>query len=110
MFDTLNKQVRDKVHFAILNGDWLYEQRRDYPPKSWLHQVGLNSMKEAPKIVQKSPSIVGVWENYKVYLERGRNLSEWHRHVPSFYTADDHELVNDIYGCLLYTSPSPRDS
>ncbi|MCH2602319.1 MAG: alkaline phosphatase D family protein [Pedosphaera sp.] len=98
VFDTLNKQVRDQVHFAILNGDWLYEQRRDYPPKSWLHQVGLNSMKEAPKIVQKSPSIVGVWENYKVYLERGRNLSEWHRHVPSFYTADDHELVNDIYG------------
>ncbi|MEC7394798.1 MAG: alkaline phosphatase D family protein, partial [Verrucomicrobiota bacterium] len=43
-------------------------------------------------------SIVGVWENYKVFLERGKNLSEWHRHVPSFYTADDHELLNDIYG------------
>ena len=28
VFDTLNKQVRDKVHFAILNGDWLYERSR----------------------------------------------------------------------------------
>jgi hypothetical protein len=55
-------------------------------------------MKEAPHTVQKAPSIVGVWENYKVFLERGKNLSEWHRHVPSFYTADDHELLNDIYG------------
>ena len=98
VFDTLNTKVRDEVHFAILNGDWLYEQRRDYPPKSWLHQVGLDSMKEAPRVVRKAPSIVGVWENYKVFLERGKNLSEWHRHVPSFYTADDHELLNDIYG------------
>ena len=98
VFDTLNQQVRDEVHFAILNGDWLYEQRRDYSPHSWLHQVGLDSMKEAPHVVQKAPSIVGVWENYKVFLERGKNLSEWHRHIPSFYTADDHELLNDIYG------------
>ena len=98
VFDTLNERVRDEVHFAILNGDWLYEQRRDYSPKSWLHQVGLNSMKDAPHVVQKAPSSVGVWENYKVFLERGKNLSEWHRHVPSFYTADDHELLNDIYG------------
>ena len=29
VFDTLNAQVRDKVNFAILNGDWLYENRRD---------------------------------------------------------------------------------
>ena len=98
VFDTLNAKVRDEVHFAILNGDWLYEQRRDYPPESWLHQVGLDSMEEAPRVVRKAPSIVGVWENYKVFLERGKNLSEWHRHVPSFYTADDHELLNDIYG------------
>lgn len=98
VFDTLNAQVRDKVNFAILNGDWLYENRRDYPASEWLHQVGLGSLGQAPDIVQKTPTVVGVWENYKTYLERGRNLSEWHRHVPSFYTADDHELLNDIYG------------
>lgn len=98
VFDTLNKHVRDKIHFAILNGDWLYEVERDYPPKSWLHQVGIDSMEEAPDIVKQAPTIVGVWENYKNVLHRGRNLSEWHRHMPSFYTADDHELINDIYG------------
>ena len=98
VFKTLNAKVRDNINFAILNGDWLYEQRRDYPPKDWLGQVGLTSLNNAPRIVQKAPTIVGVWENYKTYLARGRNLSEWHRHVPSFYTADDHELINDIYG------------
>ncbi len=98
VFDTLNAQVRDKINFAILNSDWLYENRRDYPASEWLHQVGLDSLGQAPDIVQKTPTVVGVWENYKTYLERGHNLSEWHRHVPSFYTADDHELLNDIYG------------
>ena len=98
VFDTLNRQVRDEIHFAILNGDWLYEDQRAYPASEWLHQVGIDSLGQAPDIVQKAPTVVGVWENYKIYLERGRNLSEWHRHVPSFYTADDHELLNDIYG------------
>ena len=98
VYDILNSEWREKVHFAILNGDWLYEDRREYEAESWLHQVGLDSMDQAPRVVQKAPSIVGVWENYKIYLERGRNLSEWHRHVPTFYTADDHELLNDIYG------------
>ena len=98
VFDTLNKKVRDQVHFAILNGDWLYEFQRDYPPQSWAYQAGLPGLEAAPSIVKQAPTIVGVWENYKAYLHRARNLSEWHRHVPSFYTADDHELVNDIYG------------
>ncbi len=98
VYDILNDEWREKVHFAILNGDWLYEDRREYTAKSWLHQVELDHMDDAPRVVQKAPSIAGVWENYKIYLERGRNLSAWHRHVPTFYTADDHELLNDIYG------------
>ena len=98
VYDILNEKVRDSIHFAILNGDWLYEDQREYPAREWLHQVGLDAMEDAPRLVQLSPPIAGVWENYKIYLERGRNLSEWHRHVPSFYTADDHELLNDIYG------------
>jgi len=97
VFDTLNAQVRDKVNFAIQNGDWLYETRRDYPPQEWLHQVGL-SKANAPRIVRHAPTVVGVWQNYKDLMHRGRNLSEWHRHVPSYFTADDHELINDIYG------------
>ncbi len=97
VYDTLNDQVRETIDFAILNGDWLYEDRREYLAKDWLHQVGLNA-DQTPNIVDKAPTIVGVWENYKIFMERGRNLSEWHRHVPTFYTADDHELLNDIYG------------
>jgi len=97
VFDTLNREVRDTIDFAILNGDWLYEDRREYTLPEWRHQVGIEPA-DTPAIVRKIPSIVGVWENYKIYWERGRNLSEWHRHVPTFYTADDHELLNDIYG------------
>ncbi len=97
IFDTLNAKVRDQVHFAILNGDWLYETRRDYPPGEWLHQVGLAGT-DAPRLVRHAPTVVGVWQNYKDLLHRGRNLAEWHRHMPTYFTADDHELINDIYG------------
>ena len=97
VFDILNKQVSDSVHFAILNGDWLYEESRDFPAKDWLGQVGLNA-DQMPEIVKMAPTITGVWENYKTYLDRGRNLSKWHRNVPTFYTYDDHETLNDIYG------------
>lgn len=96
-FTTLNKQVRDKVLFAIQNGDWLYEYRREYPASAWAQQVGIGP-NEVPRTVQLAPTIAGVWENYKNYLSRGRNLSEWHRHVPVFYTYDDHETLNDMYG------------
>lgn len=97
VYDILNAEWRDKVHFAILNGDWLYEDRREYQAEQWNHQVGITPDLQ-PRIVKQAPTITGVWENYKIYLERGRNLSEWHRHIPTFYTADDHELLNDIYG------------
>jgi alkaline phosphatase D len=97
IFDTLNAKVREKINFAILNGDWLYETRRDYPLQEWLHQVGLAG-KDTPRIVRHAPTVVGVWQNYKDLLHRGRNLAEWHRHMPTYFTADDHELINDIYG------------
>ncbi len=97
VYDTLNEQVKDTIQFAILNGDWLYEQEREYPADKWLKQVGLEP-NQKPRVVDLAPTITGVWENYKTFLSRGRNLSEWHRHVPSFYTYDDHEALNDIYG------------
>ncbi len=97
VFDTLNAKVRDQVNFAILNGDWLYETRRDYPPQEWLHQVGLEP--KLHRIVRHAPTVVGVWQNYKDLLHRGRNLSGVApSHVPTYFTADDHELINDIYG------------
>ena len=97
IYDTLNDQVADKVHFAILNGDWLYEEDRDYPVEAWMNQTRLGP-DEKPEIVELAPTVVGVWENYKTYMSRGRNLMEWHSKVPSFFTFDDHELINDTYG------------
>ena len=88
---------RARIDFAILNGDWLYEEERAYPPEDWLRQVGLPPDR-APKVVDLMPNIVGVWENYKLYLDRGEHLGDWHRGVPSYFTFDDHEIVNDVYG------------
>jgi phosphodiesterase/alkaline phosphatase D-like protein len=91
----LARGVPERVRFAILNGDWLYEDRRDHPVEAWLRETG----EPAPRVVALAPSIVGVWENYKTYLSRGEALAEWHRSVPSFFTADDHEILNDVVGC-----------
>ena len=94
-YEHLNKDWAGKVHFHIMNGDWLYEELRTYPPEAWRLVQGLA---EFPLAVQVMPTIVGVWENYKLYLSRGKALSDWHRNVPSYFTFDDHELVNDIWG------------
>ncbi len=96
----LRELIRDdekhKVDFAILNGDWLYEADRDYPVDAWRGQVGSDAA-QTPREVSLMPYVVGVWENYKTYLSRGVPLSAWHRHVPSYYTYDDHEVLNDVY-------------
>ena len=94
-YEHLNHDWADKVHFHIMNGDWLYEELRVYPPEAWRLVQGLSKF---PLIVDVMPTIVGVWENYKLYLSRGVELAKWHRHVPSYFTFDDHELVNDIWG------------
>ncbi len=97
VYEHLNRDWADKVHFHIMNGDWLYEELRTYPPEAWRLVQGLE-LEQIPATVRVMPTIVGVWENYKLYLSRGHALSRWHRHVPSYFTFDDHELVNDIWG------------
>ena len=96
-YQTMNRLIADKVDFAVMNGDWLYEELRDTPPATWIsaNRVPDNQI---PREVQVMPTIVGVWENYKLYLSRGVPLAQWHRNVPSYFTYDDHELVNDIWG------------
>lgn len=96
-FRTMIDRVAGDLNFAILNGDWLYEEVRDYTPEQWQAQVG-SAAGQSPAVVQVAPTIVGVWENYKLYLSRGKNLAEWHRRVPSLFTFDDHELLNDVWG------------
>ena len=96
-YTTMLRDIRDKIDFAILNGDWLYEEQRAYPPADWLKANNI-TIEQAPRTMRIAPSIVGVWENYKTYLGRPKNLAQWHRNVPSFFTFDDHEIVNDVYG------------
>jgi phosphodiesterase/alkaline phosphatase D-like protein len=96
-FKTMLAHLRDQIHFAILNGDWLYEDKREHSVEEWLKQVGIPA-KDAPDIVRKAPTIAGVWENYKQYLSASKNLSDWHRNIPSFFTFDDHEILNDVWG------------
>ncbi len=94
-YEVLNRDWMDKVHFHIMNGDWLYEELRTYPPEAWRLTQGV---KDYPLAVKIMPTVVGVWENYKLYLSRGVELAKWHRNMPSYFTFDDHELVNDIWG------------
>ena len=55
-YTTMLKEIRDKVDFAILNGDWLYEEQREYPYNQWLKQVGISDA-EAPHDVKIVPTI-----------------------------------------------------
>lgn len=104
-FKTMNAKLTHKVNFAILNGDWLYEEEREYPPSKWIKQVGA-SPDDVPHIVKVAPTITGVWENYNLYLSRGKPLAQWHANTPYFFTLDDHEILNDIWGA---GSPGLRD-
>ncbi len=94
-YEHLNADWSEKVNFHIMNGDWLYEELRTFPVEAWRLIQGIETL---PTVVRIAPTIVGVWENYKLYLERGVELAKWHRNVPSMFTFDDHELVNDIWG------------
>ena len=104
-FKTMFDQLKGKIHFQMMNGDWLYEERRDTTVAQWQRD---NAVADAdlPPIVKVAPTIVGVWENYKLYLDRGRNLANWHRNIPTFFTFDDHEILNDVWGA---GTPGLRD-
>ena len=95
-YKTMLGHLGDKIHFAIMNGDWLYEDHREYGVDAWRKQVGLGPQNELPRNVRLAPPLVGMWENYKSYLTNGKNLAAWHRHVPSYFTFDDHEILNDV--------------
>lgn len=94
-YGTMLRDWKEKILFSVMNGDWLYEDKRDFTVEEWRAQTG-TAANAVPKVLGLIPSITGVWENYKYFLERGANLALWHRHVPSYYTPDDHELLNDI--------------
>ena len=50
------------------------------------------------------------WTQYEVFVRSNRGLS--HVHAGSLHAPDDTMALRnarDLYTCLLYTSPSPRD-
>lgn len=104
-FRTMLREIAHDIDFAILNGDWLYEVRREYTPEQWRHQVEI-AEDNLPEILKIAPTLTGVWENYKFFLDQGEPLAHWHRQVPSFFTYDDHECLNDIWGA---GTPGLRD-
>lgn len=104
-FKTIYEKFKGKIDFQIMDGDWLYEELRETPVEKWQRKNDLGD-EEIPKVVRVAPTIVGVWENYKLYLSRGKNLARWHRNIPAFFVYDDHEMVNDINGT---NNPGYRD-
>ncbi len=97
VYRTMLERIADQIQFAILNGDWIYEKGRRLTVDSWREENQIPPP-ATPSLVNLISNIVGVWENYKIYLEDGEPLAAWHRNVPSFFTFDDHEIVNDVYG------------
>lgn len=73
-YDMIRKHHADEVMFGIVNGDVIYEERRD-------------------------GSLNGIRDNYKLYFSRGRSFASLFRRTPSLFTFDDHDVGWDIHGC-----------
>ncbi len=72
-FATLLDRHGDEIQFHWMNGDTIYEERRD-------------------------GTLEGVRENYRLYWSRGRSFADLMRRVPILFTYDDHEIGWDIHG------------
>jgi len=56
-FETLNRDHAERLDFAILNGDWLYERERTFSMEAWKKQTGVNVV---PSELEPIPRIVGI--------------------------------------------------
>jgi len=72
-FATILKEHGDEIQFHFMNGDYTYEELRD-------------------------GTMEGVRANYKLYMERGRNMSVLQRNVPWLFMYDDHEVHDNLFG------------
>ena len=73
-YDMSRKHHADEAMFAIVNGDVIYEERRD-------------------------GTLNGIRDNYKLYFSRGRSFASLFRSTPALFTFDDHDIGWDIHGC-----------
>ena len=104
-YATMLEQHGHKVHFAVHAGDWVYEEGRNQTVEEWRWRMGMKPDVATPPNVTAAPALVGAWNNYKIYLYKNNHLAAWHRHVPTFYMFDDHEILNNVYGA---TTPGLR--
>jgi hypothetical protein len=72
-FATLFERHGPDLMFHIMNGDFIYEENR-------------------------TAEIETYRANYRLYLSRGRTVSNFLRHVPALFTYDDHETWSDMEG------------
>jgi alkaline phosphatase D len=89
------EDLKDRIHFQIQNGDWVYERGRETTEAQW---AAANGVGVQPRITTLARGIAGVWQNYKVFLDNSDALSNFYREVPGFVTLDDHEILNDVTG------------
>ncbi|MBI5446224.1 MAG: alkaline phosphatase D family protein [Deltaproteobacteria bacterium] len=94
-YTTMLNNLKERIHFQIQNGDWIYEAGRDKTEAQWAAD---NKVGTLPDIASFGQGVAGVWENYKLYLDGSRPLAEFYREVPQFVTLDDHEILNDATG------------
>jgi alkaline phosphatase D len=73
-YDTIRKQHAEDAMFTLVNGDVIYEERRN-------------------------GELAGIRENYRLYFSRGRSFASLFRNVPALFTFDDHDVGWDIHGC-----------
>lgn len=93
-YERMLNELKDRIHFQIQNGDWIYESGRDKTEAQWAEENGVTRQ---PRITTIAKGIAGVWQNYKNYLEN-ENLRNFYREIPGFVTLDDHEILNDVVG------------
>jgi alkaline phosphatase D len=55
-YATMLRTLAGKAHFSIMNGDWLYEDKREFTVDQWRAQVALQN-RPLPRILQLAPSI-----------------------------------------------------
>ena len=89
-YENLNRDWAQKTNFHIMNGDWLYEELREYPVEAWRLRAGIDAL---PPVVNLMPTVVGVWENYKLYLSRGISLSKWHTSMASAFAIGQDGII-----------------
>jgi hypothetical protein len=66
------------LSFFIMNGDYIYEDTRT--------------------AANRPHTIFMFRQDYRNYLDRGRGMSRFFRHVPTFFMYDDHETFSDLEG------------